>query len=67
MWNFSSSIRKMLLSNKTVIPAAIKNVVTEELSEGKLLRRSFHRGGKFFNPNINVNNCDIIGMLIILI
>jgi hypothetical protein len=35
MWNFSSSIRKILLSNKTVIPAAIKNVVTEELSEGK--------------------------------
>ena len=59
--------KKNAITKKTVISTAIKNVVTEELSEGKLLRRSFHRGGKFFNPNINVNNCDIIGMLIILI
>ena len=60
MWNFSSSIRKMLLPNKTVISTAIKNDVIEELSEGKQLKRSFHIRNIFLNSNINVNNCDII-------
>ena len=59
MGNCSSSRRKIPLPNKTGISTAIKNVIIEDVSEGKQLRRSYSRGSLLLNPNINVNNFNI--------
>ena len=59
MGNCSSSRRKIPLPNKTGISTAIKNVIIEDVSEGKQLRRSYSRGSLLLNPNINVNTFEI--------
>ena len=56
MGNCTSSRRKIPIPKKQGISTAIKNVVIEDLSEGKKIKRSFSKGSITSSSNINFNN-----------
>ena len=59
MGNCSTSRRKIRVSQKQGISTAIRNVVIDDISEGKQLRRCFSKGNVLYNSNINVNNFNL--------
>jgi WD40 repeat protein len=59
MGNCSSSRRKIPIPHKQGISTAIRNVVIEDISEGKQLRRSYSKGNVINNTNININNFNL--------
>ena len=60
MGNCSSSKRKVPIPPKQGISTAIKNVVIEDLSEGKKLKRSFSKGNLLYISNMDINKFNII-------